>query len=213
MEITFLKGYARKASNEDLLDIICFDQFSGQELGIFKDEVKARGLENVLAERINAKERTKNEIKAGVSKLPKEDLVNIICYNRQKFTEDELLIFKNEAKVRGIGEQLDALLKAKAADDLEFKKTVLSNANDPLELLTSFNAYTEKKYPDIAKHATEIGFKKRRKAGLGSMLAGVALIIIGLALTIAAEGGIIFYGAVVTGIVLLVKGIIAITKR
>jgi hypothetical protein len=140
-------------------------------------------------------------------KASKEDLFNILCYNYPKFTEQELSFFKNEVGERGLEKEFADVMKAKEADDLNFKQTVLDASHDPLALLENFNAYTEGRFPDIAKRVSEDQIKKRKRKSLISVVLGVVLISIGITLTAAAEGSMIFYGAIVVGIILLAKGI------
>jgi hypothetical protein len=53
--------------------------------------------------------------------------------------------------------------------------------------------------------------KKKRSLGIG-LIAGVIVMTIGVGLTAAAGGHIVFIGAIVTGIVLIVRGIISYTR-
>jgi hypothetical protein len=209
MGIQFLQEFARKASNQDLVDIIATKQFSDDELVIFETEVQVRGIERELEKAIQEREATKNRVKASASQMTKEDLFAYVCYNPYKFTETELAIFKNEVKARGLDDELSEKIKSKESDDIEFKNNVLNSSGDVSELLQNFNTFIEGKNPEIAKRVHEkIAKKKRRSLGIG-LIAGIIVTAIGIGLTAAAGGNIIFIGAIVTGIALIVRGIIS----
>jgi hypothetical protein len=212
MNIQFLQEFARKASNQDLVDIISTKQFSDDELVIFETEVQIRGIERELEKAIQEREVTKNRVKASASQMTKEDLFAYVCYNPYKFTEPELAIFKNEVKARGLDDELFEMIKSKEADDIAFKNNVLNSSGDVSELLQNFNAFMQDKNPEIAKRAQKKNAKKKKQSlGIG-LIVGIIVMAIGVGLTAAAGGNIIFIGIIVTGIVLIVRGIISYTS-
>ncbi|SKC53701.1 hypothetical protein [Ohtaekwangia koreensis] len=209
MSIQFLQEFARKASNQDLVDIIATKQFSDDELVIFETEVQVRGIERELEKAIQEREATKNRVKASASQMTQEDLFAYVCYNPYKFTETELAIFKNEAKARGLDDELSEKIKSIESDDIAFKNNVLNSSGDVSELLQNFNTFIEGKNPEIAKLVQEKNAKKKKRSlGIG-LIAGIIVTAIGVGLTAAAGGNIIFIGAIVTGIALIVRGIIS----
>jgi hypothetical protein len=212
METTQLKELAKKVSNDVLLNIIAGREFPDDELVIFRDEVKRRGLEAELNEEIKIKELNKSRIVGAVKTLPNEDLLYTVSHNLHKFTEDELIIFKNEVKARALEGELAAIVKAKEADALEFEQTVLDPSKDLMGLVENFNAYNEKKFPDIARRAREDKIKKTKNASIAGSALGVILLFAGVALTIAMEGGAIFYGAILAGTILIARSVIAYLK-
>ncbi len=212
MNIQFLQEFARKASNQDLVDIIATKQFSDDELVIFETEVQVRGLGRELEKAIQSREATKNQVKASASQMTKEDLLAYTIYNPYKFTETELAIFKNEVKARGLERELSDMIKSKEADDVDFRKSVLDSSGDVEELLGNFNAYTERKNPDLAKRVQKNYVKGKRRALGVALVVGIVLTAIGVGLTAAAGGNIIFIGAIVTGIAFIVRGIASYTR-
>jgi uncharacterized Tic20 family protein len=68
------------------------------------------------------------------------------------------------------------------------------------------------KNPEIAKRAQKKNAKKKKQSlGIG-LIVGIIVMAIGVGLTAAAGGNIIFIGIIVTGIVLIVRGIISYTS-
>jgi hypothetical protein len=212
MSIQFLQEFARKASNQNLVDIIATKQFSDDELFIFETEVQVRGIEQELEKAIQEREVTKNRVKASASQMTKEDLFAYVCYNPYKFPETELAIFKNEVKARGLEDELSEMIKSKEADDVAFNNNVLNSSGDVSELLRNFNAFTESKNPDIAKRVRETNAKKKKQSlGIG-LIVGIIVTAIGVVLSATAGGNIIFIGAIVTGIALIIRSIISYTS-
>jgi hypothetical protein len=211
MNIQFLQEIARKASNQNLVDIIATKEFSDDELFIFETEVHVRGIEAELEKAIQEREATKNRVKASASQMTKEALLAYACYNPYKFSETEWAIFKNEVKARGLEDELSNMIKSKEADDDAFKNNVLNSSDDVSELLGNFNAFIEDKNPNIAKRIRETNAKKKRSSGIGFII-GIIVTAIGVILSVAAGGNIIFIGAIVTGIALVIRGIIAYTR-
>lgn len=208
MNSTLLQGIARKASNHDLVDIVATKQFSDDELVIFETEVEVRGLQRELEMAVQARENTKNGVLASVSRMTDEDLLAYSRYNPFKFTEAELTVFKNEVKARGLEDELSRLIKAKEADDIAFKKVLDSSGDDVTELLHNFNEYTERKNPDISKRVRE-DKAKNRVLSLGiTLIVGIVVTAIGFAFSVAADGSVIFIGAIVTGIACIARGIV-----
>ena len=88
------KALAKTFSNEVLFDLICNQKTSKEDLDIYMNEVKERGIERELFEIIRKKEDKKNLIKDSVKELSKETLFTIVLYNIERFEEDDLIIFK-----------------------------------------------------------------------------------------------------------------------
>jgi hypothetical protein len=64
MNISFLQEFARKASNQDLVDLIATTQFSDDELVVLETEVQVRGIERELQKAIEERQATKNRVKS-----------------------------------------------------------------------------------------------------------------------------------------------------
>lgn len=212
MNVQVLQEFARKASNQDLVYMIATKQFSDDELVIFETEVHARGLERDLEKAIQEREVTKNSVKASVGHMTKEDLLANVCYNPFKFTEAELTIFRNEVTARGLEEELSKMIKSEEADSVAFKEKVLNSSEDVSQLLQNFNEFIDGKYPDIAKRVQETSAReKKQKLGI-QVAVGIIVMAIGVGLSTLAEGTIIFIGAIVTGVAIIVKGIMSYTR-
>ncbi len=212
MNVQVLQEFARKASNQDLVDMIATKQFSDDELVIFETEAQARGLERELEKAIQEREVTKNRLKASVGHMTKEDLLACVCYNPFKFTEVELTIFKNEVKARGLEEELSKMIKSEEADSVAFKDKVLNSSDDVSVLLQNFNEFIDGKYPDIAKRAQEARARgKKLKLGIEVVVA-IIVMAIGAGLSTLAEETVIFVGAIVMGVAIIVKGILSYAR-
>ena len=105
------------------------------------NEIKIRGLERELSNMIKNKEERKNKAKNSVTNLSQEALFNIVLFNIDHYTEDDLTIFKNEIDMRGLSEELSNAQKAKEAEDTKFKNEVLDGSKSTEELLDSFNQF------------------------------------------------------------------------
>jgi len=208
MNVQVLQEFARKASNQDLVDMIATKQFADDELVIFETEAHARGLERELEKAIQEREETKNRIKASVGQMKKENLLAYVCYNPFKFTEAELTIFKNEVKARGLEEELSKMIKSEEAESAAFKN-VLNSSNDVSELLQNFNTFMEGKHPYIAKRVQETSARKKKlKLGI-EVVVGIIIMATGAGLSTLAEEPVIFVGAIVAGVAIIVKGILS----
>ena len=200
------KVLAKTFSNEVLFDLICNQKTSKEDLDIYMNEVKERGIERELFEIIRKKEDKKNLIKDSVKELSKETLFTIVLYNIERFEEDDLIIFKNEIENRGLGKELSEAIKLKEADDLNFKNSVLNNSSSPEEVLNDFNKYMLSKTPQMEPSA------EKKKNSLTNIILGLVLIFIGVFLTFLMEGDLIFYGAILVGVLLIVKDITKVIK-
>jgi len=194
------KALSKTLSKEILFDLICNQKISEDELTIYKEEVRKRGLERELSEMIENKEHRKIKIKNSVKELSKEELFNIALFNIDHYSKDDLVVFKEEIESRGLGEEFSTKEKLKEADDLNFKKSVLNNSNSPEELLKNFNNHIFSEDPEQKQ-------REGKKQSFKSIIIGLALILIGGILTLSFEGGIIFYGAILVGLILILKGI------
>lgn len=198
------KALAKTLSNEILFDIICNQKISKDELDIYMSEVKNRGLERELSEMIRDIEDKKNQLKNSVEELSNETLFNTIIYNIQNYEEEDLIIFKNEIENRGLGKELSEAIQSKKIDDVNFRNSFVNNLNDTEDLLHTFNEHVLSETTEMKQRVEN----EKRKKSLTDIIIGIVLILIGVALTFSMEGEVIFYGAILVGSFLTVKGIV-----
>ncbi|MBL0743036.1 hypothetical protein [Chryseolinea lacunae] len=209
MDSQQIKNLVKRASNDVLFDAIYYKQFSDEELVFFKEEIKSRRIEPEFLAEINRKESQKSKIKENAKTLPKDDLLAIVAYNIHQFTAEDLALLKNHVKERGWEKELSDLMKKKEADSRAFKEQVENASNDVEDLMANFNSFNEKQFPEMAARIK----KEKRKKSIVSVIAGTVFILIGAGLTAWSEGGVIFYGAIVVGIFMIIRGVSSIYKE
>ena len=80
------KSLSKTFSNEILFDSICNRKIWAEELEIYWQEVKNRGLEKEMSEMIAKNENRKNQIISSVKEVSNESLFSIVIYNIDNFT-------------------------------------------------------------------------------------------------------------------------------
>ncbi|WBU88429.1 hypothetical protein [Cellulophaga omnivescoria] len=203
MNYNDFKSSAKKFSNEVLFDSLLHRDLCNDEHRAYTEEIHIRGLEAQLAEAIEANNARKNSIMDSVKDLPQQDLLNIIVFNIDKFTEEQLTVFKNEAVARGLQNELTDALNKKAKSDKEFRDTVINNADNIGQMMNNFTEHLFTISPELKKSVEKV--EKKSKA---NRIVGVVLLLMGLLLLYKTGGSIVSFGIIGLGIFLFVRGVL-----
>ncbi len=203
MKTIDFNALAKTLSNELLLDALCNQKISEEEHEIYMNEIKSRGIEKELSILIKHKADKKNKLLLSVNELTEENLFNVVLYNIDRFSVDELITFKKEIERRGLSEKLSEAIDNKETEDAKFREAVYKNTDSLDDLVNNFNNQVIASSPQLQQ-----SIKKAKKRKLTTnLIAGVVLIIIGAVLSIVMDESRLFYGAMVVGIILIVKGL------
>lgn len=203
MNYNDFKSSAKKFSNEVLFDSLLHRDLCNDERRAYKEEIHKRGLESQLAEATEANNARKNSIIDSVKNLPKQELLNVIVFNIDKFTEEQLTIFRNEAVARGLQNELTAALNEKAKSDKEFRDTVINNADNIGQMMNNFTEHLFTISPELKKSV-----EKAEKKSKANRIVGIVLLVIGILLLSKIGWNTISFGITALGIFLFVRGVL-----
>lgn len=202
MNYNDFKSIAKKVSKEVLFDGILNRELCEDEHRAFIEEINKRGLQLELSKTVANNNARKGSVKDSVKQLSKEDLFNIILYNIDNFTEEELAIFKNEAVARGLQEELTAALNEKAKSDKEFQDKVSNSSDNIVDLINNFQEHMFEVAPELKEKV-----EKAEKKSKANRVVGIVLLLIGL-LLYKTGGSIVSFGIIGLGIFLFVRGVL-----
>ncbi|ADY30071.1 hypothetical protein [Cellulophaga lytica] len=203
MNYNDFKSSAKKFSNEVLFDSLLHRDLCNDERRAYTEEIHKRGLESQLAEATEANNARKNSIIDSVKNLPKQELLNVIVFNIDKFTEEQLTIFRNEAVARGLQNELTAALNEKAKSDKEFRDTVINNADNIGQMMNNFTEHLFTISPELKKSV-----EKAEKKSKANRIVGIVLLVIGILLLSKTGWNTISFGITALGIFLFVRGVL-----
>ncbi|MBX2846566.1 MAG: hypothetical protein KTR13_10185 [Saprospiraceae bacterium] len=195
MNTSDYKAIAKGFSDEILIDVIVNQNtLSEEERAIYLNEVQKRGLERELIQVTTTKGNRKKKVLQSIPQLTKESLFNTVLYNIENYSRTELKLFEIEIEKRGLSTEFSSVFQAKQTQDAHFKNTI-NNANSVEDLLENFN-----------KHIGTSVVQSKQNA-LQFILPGLCLILLGAILTYFMNGHVVFVGAIVVGISLVIKGL------
>ncbi|MGJ8734443.1 MAG: hypothetical protein ACSHW4_14905 [Cellulophaga sp.] len=197
------KSVAKKVSKEVLFDGILNRELCKDEHSAFMEEINKRGLQLELSEAIANNNARKGSVIDSAKDLPQQDLFNIILYNIDNFTEEELIVFKNEANQRGLQAELSVLLNEKAKSDKEFQDKAANSSDNIGDLLNTFQEHMFSVSPGL-KEKVETAQKKSK----ANRIVGIVLLLIGVLLLYKTGGSTISFGVTALGIFFIVRGIL-----
>ncbi|APU10930.1 hypothetical protein KLA_07791 [Cellulophaga geojensis KL-A] len=203
MNYNDFKSSAKKFSNEVLFDSLLHRDLCNDERRAYTEEIHKRDLESQLAEATEANNVRKNSIIDSVKNLPKQELLNVIVFNIDKFTEEQLTIFRNEAVARGLQNELTAALNEKAKSDKEFRDTVINNADNIGQMMNNFTEHLFTISPELKKSV-----EKAEKKSKANRIVGIVLLVIGILLLSKTGWNTISFGITALGIFLFVRGVL-----
>ncbi|MCL5245196.1 hypothetical protein M4I21_05205 [Cellulophaga sp. 20_2_10] len=197
------KSIAKKVSKEVLFDGILNRELCKDEHRAFMEEINKRGVQDELSTTISDNNARKGSVMDSAKDLSQQDLFNIILYNIDNFTEEELIVFKNEANQRGLQEELSVLLKEKAKSDKEFQDKAANSSDNIVDLLNTFQEHMFEVSPGLKEKV-----EKAEKKSSANRIIGAVLLLIGVLLIYKTGGNTISFGVTVLGVFFIVIGIL-----
>ncbi|MDO6490660.1 MULTISPECIES: hypothetical protein [unclassified Cellulophaga] len=169
----------------------------------YTEEIHKRGLEEQLADAIEANNARKGSVIDSVKQLSKEDLLSIILYNIDKFTVEELTVFKDEAVIRGLQNELTDALNEKEKSDKEFQDKLANSSDNIVDLINNFQEHMFEVAPELKEKV-----EKAEKKFKANRIVGIVLLLIGLLLIYKAGNSIVSFSVTAIGIFLFARGVL-----